>query len=497
MPGSKSYFVRLDPGALLGVEASAIRLQDPALLREQVAKVLTRRYGPSQGRIAARAAEDGRVEVSFVPLRVDDRAERFHRDAIAAAKKRDLRKALQSWNRAIKVNPHDPKYSFHAGVAHFEMGDYEGASDYLLKTISLCSFHHRALLVLGTLYLKLRKLDKAEKFLEASVELVGKDPLGHLNLGAVYSVQRKYDKGIKEFETAIRLSPADPRPHLGLAKVYSLLGKNERAEYYYRQVIKLDKSGTLRRQAQRSMTLVQSTVAAIMPRPEALRPRRRAEVEATGRRLTENGSEAQAATEEWTRLAQKYRSHDPDRLFAGAYQAYLSLDYVSAGELYAGYASLRPSDAAGWYALGETCLRTGELRKAVYAFRKASELEDKPTYYKQLGLSYILLADFEKANKALTRAREMGKKDSVTNLLHGKWAAAAGNFAEAILAFEQAIRANRNNVTAHYELAQALVKNDERALACQRLDELRSIEVDTPLKQKAEELLADLRAAKK
>ncbi len=494
---SRDFTVEFDPKQLLGVDGDALKLQDPVSLQEQTIRAIDKRYGPSQGKITVELRPSGRLLVTYRAARVDDRAEQLHRRGIAAAKRKDLKQAIQDWTAAAQLNPSEPKYFFHAGVGYFEVGDYEKAAANLLRTISLCSFHHKALLVLGTLYLKLRKLDKAERFLEASVEIAPDNALGHLNLGAVYSVERKYEQGIKEFEKAIRLAPEDPRPYLGLAKVHSLLGQTERAEYYYRQVIKLDKAGVLRQQAQHNMASIRAQRGPTQEEMAALR-RAVAATEAADRVGSLAGAKTGTTDFEeggvWPADPSRFQGSDPDSLFASGYHAYLNLDYVAASDFYAGYAALRPTDAAGWYALGEALLRKGDLVKAARAFRKAVEVDEQPTFLKQLGLVKLLQGDFATAKATLSRARELGKRDSVTSYLYGRCLAAEGNFADAIIALEQSIRANRNNLAARFELSKALLENDELDLALQRLDELLSIPVDSPVKDEAailrEEILA-------
>ena len=492
---SKDFSVEFDAKDLLGLDVDALRLQDPVSLQEQTVRALEKRYGPSKGKITVELQPSGKLRVTYRAARVDDRAEQLHRRGIAAAKRKDLKQAIQDWTAAAQLNPSEPKYFFHAGVGYFEVGDYEKAAANLLRAIDLCAFHHKALLVLGTLYLKLRKLDKAERFLEAAVEIAPDNALGHLNLGAVYSVERKYEQGIREFEQAIRLAPDDPRPYLGLAKVHSLLGQTERAEYYYRQVIKLDKAGVLRQQAQHNMASIRAERGPTQE--EMLALRRTAAAARTGERPVRGTGLAGEETlpgRNWPADPARFQGTDPDSLFASGYHAYLNLDYVAAADFYAGYAVLRASDPAGWYALGEALLRKGDLIGAAKAFRKAVELDEQPTYLKQLGLVKLLQGDFATAKATLSRARELGKRDSVSNYLYGRCLAAEGNFADAIIALEQAIRSNRNNLAARLELSKALLENDELDLALQRLDELLSIPVDSPVKDEAailrEEVLA-------
>ncbi len=487
-----SYRLDTDVRTLLGLQPEAVRIQGAEGVAKLVRSTLESSFGAVRGELAVSVSDTGAIRVDFVPRRVDDRAEKLHREAVAAARRKDLAGACAKWERAHELNREDPKYSFHAGVANFELRRLDRARELLEHAVRLCPFHHRAHLVLGTLYLKLRKLDLAEKHLEMAVRLAPTDALARLNLGAVYSVLRKYDKGVREFEEAIRLSPKDPRPHLGLAKVYSLLGKSERAEYYYRQVIRLDKTGSLRKQAQQNLTMGMTLEA-----PERLEPARKPTSQDARAAATEAAPAVaeDVGIEEVQQFARKYGDRDPDSLYAAAYHSYLRLNYPLALEYYGAYCGMRGSDAGGWYSLGESALRMGKLRLAVQAFRKAVEISRKPSHYKQLGLAHMLLSEFEDARSSFERARELGKKDSLLLTLLGECLARTGEGDEALRLLEEAVRENRNNLRALYSLARLAMERGDRASARRHLDELLLLPVDSPLRMEAERLMDELEKA--
>ncbi len=481
-----SYHLRTTLTAILGPErARQTAGADHESLLHQVTDALRSRYGTWEGRVNVRPLAGGEVEVQFYPHRMDEEAEQLHAQAIGATRERRIAIAAAKWIEAANRNPVDPKYWFHAGVANFELHRYPEAHQQLERTLRLCPFHHRAHLVLGTLFLKLRKLEDAERHLRAAVSLCPNDPLARLNLGAVYSVLRKYEDGIREFQEAIRLAPTDPRPCLGLAKVYSLLGKSERAEYYYRQVIRLDKSGALRRQAQMNLTVsgapaqargAETTLDSQLETTQVLAP-----------------EQAGPDLREFAARAGKYASLDPDSLFALAYRSYLSLDYEKSLDQYAAYCLKRPTDASGWFGLGETAIRAGHLRLALHSLQRACELAAKPTFFKQLGLVYYLLWDFAQAEEALKKARDLGKKDSVLLSLLGETLARRGEFGRAAAIFEEALQENRNNVKARYELAKLLQGAGNTTGALQQLDEILLSPVDSPVREQAEKLLEAIR----
>ncbi|MDZ7373621.1 MAG: tetratricopeptide repeat protein [candidate division KSB1 bacterium] len=486
-----SYRLRTELQALLGDESRISELADESRLQTAILSRLRSRFGPWKGSARIRLLSATEVELQYFPPISDPRAESLHEAAILATRQKNIQLASRKWEEATLRNPEDAKYWFHAGVANFELRRFEQAREQLIKALALCPFHHRAHLVLGTLYLKLRRLEDAKKHLEVAVELCPRDPLARLNLGAVCSVLRNYEEAIGQFQEALRAMPDDPRPYLGLAKVYSLTGATERAEYYYRQVIRLDTSGVLRRQAQ--MSLSTSASPAAETEPEPIKPLGSAAAEGPP---VGGLPEMVAQVPELQAARLRHSQKDPDTAFAIAYNSYLHLDYPKAVEYYAAYSIRRSADANGWYRLGESALRCGKLVLAARALQMAAQLSPEPTYLKQSALAYLLLGEKERARAQLLKARELGKKDSMFLCLLGEVALGDGDLTSAISALESSVRANRNNVRARLALAKALERSGDLEAALRQLSELLLLPLDTPIREEAEELLQELKERK-
>ena len=116
---------------------------------------------------------------------INEKAEFFHGKAIEYAKKQEFRKAVDSWQDAVTLNPQDPDYLFNLGAAHLEMKQYSDAVSPFRKAAELCPVYPKVHLFLGTLFLKLRKVKPAAKFLENNLFFQPNDALALLNLGRI------------------------------------------------------------------------------------------------------------------------------------------------------------------------------------------------------------------------------------------------------------------------------------------------------------------------
>jgi len=138
-------------------------------------------------------------------------------------------------------------------------------------------------------------------------------------------------------------------------------------------------------------------------------------------------------------------------------------------------------------------MRLGDLGKADEACAQAIKLEpNEGSHYKKQGIIRDLLGDPEGAHEMLSQAGRLGRSDSTTLALMGKSLVLLGKFREATEVLEQALRQSRTNLLAHYYLAAAYRDMGSPAKAQEHLQYILATRIATPLKERAERLLADL-----
>jgi tetratricopeptide (TPR) repeat protein len=83
---------------------------------------------------------------------------------------------------------------------------------------------------LGTLLLRLDRLDEAEAYLRDSVSIDPRFPVAHLRLGQLLERKKLYEEAIAELERAAKLDPTYPEPHYALGRIYRKRGDSKAAE---------------------------------------------------------------------------------------------------------------------------------------------------------------------------------------------------------------------------------------------------------------------------
>lgn len=407
--------------------------------------------------------EDEKAKFCWTLSGVVQDAEVLHKEALHFARKKDYRKAIENWIKAISLNPQDPDYYFNAGIAFYEEKNYQEAIENLEQTIILCPIYFKARLILGTVYLKLRKFANAESQLKESIYFSPSNPLAILNLGAVYSILKKYNEGINAFKKIIEISPKEPRAFFGLGKIYSIQGKTQQANDCFRKVIEFDSKGELAIHAKRAIVSEQSSTS-ILIKPN-------------------------------NDLAEIEEKHLED-YYAEGYNAYLFGDYARSCDLYRKYIEYKSKDDNVWFSLGETYLRAGYPKEATSAFKNAAKLRKKGLYYKQLAIAYDFLSLTENAIENIEQAVALGKKDSIVYTIWAKNLIKLNHLEDAIEKLNIALKLNKSNFSAIYHLAVAHTKNNQANEAINYLHMIIGSKIKSPIKSEAEELYSKLTTKK-
>ena len=135
-------------------------------------------------------------------------------------------------------------------------------------------------------------------------------------------------------------------------------------------------------------------------------------------------------------------------------------------------------------------MRSGNATLAAESFKKAAKLSPKKgLYFKELAISLFRLNEYEKVISVASKAKELGKTDSVIYAIWGKSLYETGDINESIIMLDHALKSNKNNLLAKYFLAESLVKAGDHINASGYIEEILHSKAKTPLKQKSEILL--------
>jgi superkiller protein 3 len=420
--------------------------QDTNVIRD----ALLKKYHTDTG-ILECFVDGERFIIQWYPDNVDDKAEELHRNALQLVKKNQTDRAIQYWEKAYSLNNQDVDYLYKLGLVHYELKKYKIAAKYLEKAVGICPIHHRAHLLLGINWLKLRNFEKAEHHVVESNRLNRSNIRTYLNLGAIYSIQKRFNEAIEMFNATIQLSPSESRAYLGLARIYSMLNDAEAANSYFKKVIELSPNTLMAEYAKRSIH--EASVEEI-------------DVATSGKK--------------------------EDQISKGA-DFYLSGDYRVSSNKYKEYLNMHPSDDYAWYLLGETKLRTGELSEAVDCFKRAIRLNsNRGLYYKSLGIVYHFLNKSKETLEYIKKAIELDKRDAMCWSLQGIHSLNQKKLEAAINSFNLALKKNPNNPLVMYHLALAYIQNKQKNKSIELLKRILTFEYLVPIKNDVKSLLSSI-----
>lgn len=124
---------------------------------------------------------------------------------------------------------------FNKGREHFEAAHLEEAERELEEAYLLRPRDVRVLNLLGLVYFRQEKLDRAE---EVYRKLVAESPEAHTlhyNLGLICLKLNRPDDALSAFLKALELTPDNPKIHFYLGQIYERLHRYKDAIYQYRQ----------------------------------------------------------------------------------------------------------------------------------------------------------------------------------------------------------------------------------------------------------------------
>jgi tetratricopeptide (TPR) repeat protein len=128
------------------------------------------------------------------------------------------------------------------------------------KAIELNPHASGALVNLGTISFRMRKLREAEAFYLRAVQADPGYPLAHFNLGNLFDEQGRVDEARHYYLAAIRLNPRYADAHFNLALLCERNNEILRAIAYWHAYLKLDSTSSWARAARKQLDRLKSSV---------------------------------------------------------------------------------------------------------------------------------------------------------------------------------------------------------------------------------------------
>ncbi len=152
--------------------------------------------------------------------------------------------------------------------------------------------------------------------------------------------------------------------------------------------------------------------------------------------------------------------------YAEAESAFNQKDYDAAVDLFTRYTNQKTSNPWGYYMLGLSSYRSGDLESAKTAYQKTLELD--PGHFKSwinLSRAYLAGGETREAIEALDKALAIDPESTDVYRLQGRAFHNLGQHSEAIASYKQAIILNENDAWSMNNLALVYIEEQQFDLA--------------------------------
>ncbi|KAL4497978.1 hypothetical protein ABPG72_014835 [Tetrahymena utriculariae] len=149
--------------------------------------------------------------------------------------------ASQNFLMALKRNPYDPQALFSIAQAYEALQDYEKASHFYKKCISvnpIASIYKK----LADCLLKIDKIEEAIRVLIKSIELDSSYLDSYLLLAKIYESENDESSSIEIYEKYYQIDPYDATIIIKLAQYFQKENQKEKAMHYYKCLIEINES---------------------------------------------------------------------------------------------------------------------------------------------------------------------------------------------------------------------------------------------------------------
>ena len=148
--------------------------------------------------------------------------------------------AIESYRKAIRLQPRQADLHFNLGVSLAREKRYAEAIDAYRQAISLDAKSFKAHANLGVVYQTIGRLEEAVSAYERALAIEPRNAQGHFNLGTALRALGRLDAAAQSYERAIECSPQHVEAHNNLGETMRDQGDMEKAFGHFSQALSLD-----------------------------------------------------------------------------------------------------------------------------------------------------------------------------------------------------------------------------------------------------------------
>lgn len=161
-------------------------------------------------------------------------------------------KAVETLQALVKLMPADPQVHADLGAAYFAAGNPDEAEKQFEAALRLKPSQASALLGIANVCLKKGEQAKAIEVLRKTIKLVPNAYEPHYLLGTAYNRESHYQEALDELQTALRLGGNESEVYYHMARAYGGLGKADERHDALVKFAELTKKSKADAEAQRS-----------------------------------------------------------------------------------------------------------------------------------------------------------------------------------------------------------------------------------------------------
>ncbi|MBW1732229.1 MAG: tetratricopeptide repeat protein, partial [Deltaproteobacteria bacterium] len=252
-----------DPYALLGLARIALNKSEWTLAEDYLKRAIGSNpsFGDAHRLLASVYMHSSQISEAKKCLERADRCARFHPAsdpwvntltdelcygteellvlASKAVSELNIEKALNFFNRAMEVDPQNPKVQIALAKAYWMLGRTNLAQKFFKNTLQLDPRNDEAHFYLGLILRKEKDFVGAEKMFLKALKFQSSNANVYNNLGVVYLEEHKYKKAIHCFRQALNIYPEHLEALYNLGLAFWASGHKEAALKQYYQVLQV------------------------------------------------------------------------------------------------------------------------------------------------------------------------------------------------------------------------------------------------------------------
>jgi len=169
-----------------------------------------------------------------------NRADAYSNRGAAYAGLNQHKRAIEDYDRAVKLNPEYAEAYYNRGSAYAELNQHKRAIEDYDRAVELNPEYADAYYNRGNAYAMLDQHERAIEDYDRAVELNPEDAGAYNNRGAAYARLNQHERAIEDYDRAVELNPEYGEAYNNRGVAYAMLDQHERAIEDYDRAVELN-----------------------------------------------------------------------------------------------------------------------------------------------------------------------------------------------------------------------------------------------------------------